>query len=278
MLSKLSQSLRTIDLSIESVFHLPEILRHILSYALTLRNITSLSLVCKIWKASVRNILGLDDYHALSITGLIENLIIHKKHNIVCSFLYQYIRNSPKRSLQFLLSFVTRFDNDFAASYLKNNYICSLDCLTGWTIAGYTKDCFPSQFESLKGYVSPSGCMVKIVLGLAIHKPGSADSRTLFMLDDFSVPHVYKIFECHSHSIVEDSNWRYISLGKVGEIVESVKCNSKLCNSSIEHLTYNYREGAQLEIYTKSKKFSFGTIEGCKDPYPYPCLTVTDRF
>lgn len=306
MASKSLQSLWPVDLSLHLIFRLPEILHHILTYAITIQSLKRLPLVCKAWRNSIINIMGPELYGTKSVMRSVRALttmtlnLIANNNDMAIPLIYQFMRSCSNKSPNYIFRHAVQRDNRTVTSYMKSHYICHINDLVGWTVMGYVKDCYVSQFTSLNGYTVPNGCASKMKFGMTICKPGSIDPlcrrtltefaaresdnslgksdvagpRTLLILSDIVRPLTYRILECYNHPIIEPNNWPYITLNNgEGEVIESVKCDSDLYDSTIPQLSYYAKDNNGIEIYTKSKKFSFDV----ENPYSLPSMIITDR-
>lgn len=273
MVNELSQSSRPENLSICSVFHVPEILDRILAYSISFNNIICLCLVCKTWKFRVENLLPLRSCPIKSPFYLLITCC-STGSNMTIPLIASYIRNSPDRSPS---SLVTGFDlnDEQVRSYIKENYVYSFGSLTGWTILGYIKTGFTSVCGSLTNITYPryvktpahqdkitfamSVCKTEPTFDRLVCKPGIVNSRTVLIIKDREWQ-TYRLLECHSHNIEKDLC--YVPLG---ELVQSVKYNHEpmtnktICYSdNVQLLFYNVTKSDKLEIQTKSKIFELG--------------------
>lgn len=263
------------NLAINSVFHLPEILDHILTYSLTINNVISLCLVSKSWNQRIKFILRLSlTQQVKSQTNLISSLILKHKP-IVLPLIRSYIKDSPDVSICSLLEWADSVENAAVSAYIRRNHVYSFTSLIGWTILGYIKGAQIHTCESLKDIAYPfvpkgmyGWRSHEVGLAINVCKPNSYSysslhstvPRTILITNTF-VPKTYRILESYIHPIDKDKF--YIPLN---EIIQKVykfdKYNKDWSqNKDTIELLFSHTIDQRLEICTESKFFHLKTAD-----------------
>lgn len=240
---------------------LPEILDCILTYALSFDNLIDLTLVCKAWRVSIRNIVGLAKHEPTSITNLVKHLISISRNDIVLLLVYDYIRNRPIKSPLFLLDYAMSENNNVVSSYIRSNHIYSFDSLIGWTIISYIKHYQLKELKDIRDKVSRYVQQDKVKLIMSICKPSPTKlyhrPRTIIIIKEDKESLIYRILECWSLSL-EEAGY------PLREPIEQVHCierNRNMGHLDTVKLFHSSGEYGKLKIFTKTKEFSIGLFD-----------------